>query len=190
MEHSLSRLWQDEHWAVYWTEVGVHTMNAPAPAPQLRYGICRNCSAAGLGWAGLGWAGHEDQHFITITSLPPRPSPAARPRHGGRYPAVNLPRLMSFQFYSNTTITWPFLVDIFIGTSVSSQTTGKQSSRDATACDHTGPCPSKVQSVGGRAGAAAAPWPDLVTTIHPHQHSTACTYICTSPLLLCHKLRR
>ena len=28
-------------------------MNAPAPAPQLRYGICRNCSAAGLGWAGL-----------------------------------------------------------------------------------------------------------------------------------------
>ena len=45
-----------------------------------------------LGWAGLGWAGHEDQHFITITSLPPRPSPAAPARwpvSSSKSPEVN-----------------------------------------------------------------------------------------------------
>ena len=69
-----------------------------AAAPQLRDGICRNCSAAGLGWAGwagLGWAGHEDQHFINITSLPPRrpppscPAPARWPVSSSKSPEVN-----------------------------------------------------------------------------------------------------
>ena len=141
---------------------------------------------AGLGWAGLGWAGHEDQHFITITSLPPRsscPAPARWPVSSSKSPEVNE---FSVLLKHNDHMTLPcrYFHWHFCLLQPDYRLTKHQGRHCWTTLARVS---SKVQSVGGRT-AAAAPWPDLVTTIHPHHHST--TYICTSPLLLCHKLRR
>ena len=111
---------------------------------------------AGLGWAGLGWAGHEDQHFITITSLPPRsscPAPARWPVSSSKSPEVNE---FSVLLKHNDHMTLPcrYFHWHFCLLQPDYRLTKHQGRHCWTTLARVS---SKVQSVGGRAGAAAAP---------------------------------